>query len=239
MEGRLKAWNPLSSKPDWVSPPLAFLNGGTLSTAGGLVFQGTADGILSIYGARGGRLLKRIVTGTVIMAAPITYLESGVQYVAVLAGAGGPQNVAWGAGVVASRYANFERLLVFRLGGGAVPLPPRIMPPLREPTPKHIAADAPTLQRGALLFGQQCARCHVDGGAIGAYPDLWNMPQSAVDSFGAIVRDGALRFAGMGNFSDTLSRSDIAAVEAFIVDDEIARREHQKTTHTPSRIRYH
>ncbi len=239
MEGRLKAWNPLRGKPDWVSPPLSFLNGGTLSTAGGIVVQGTADGYLSVYGAIDGRLLKRIFTGTAIMAAPITYREDGTQYIAVLAGAGGPQNVAWGPDIVASHYQNFERLLIFGLGGGAVPLPPKVAPPAHAPLPKRIQADMQSLRHGEGLFAQQCARCHLEGGGFGAYPDLWNLPQSVWDSFDAIVRGGALRYAGMASFSDTLTKSDAAAIEAFIVDDEIATREHQRTARTPSSIRYH
>lgn len=238
VEGRLKAWNPQRQKPVWVSPPLDFLNGGTLSTAGGLVFQGTADGNLSVYGAKDGRLLKRIFTGTAIMAAPITYSLDGVQYVAVLAGAGGPQNVEWGRGVAAARYVNFERLLVFKLDGSGVPLPPKVSSPALQPVPTPILADTPTLDRGRILFEQQCARCHAEGGGAGAYPDLWNLPPSVFADFEAIVHGGALRYAGMAAFSDMLSRKDAAAIKAFIVHDEIARRQHRPVP-SPSRIRYH
>ncbi len=238
MEGRLKAWNPQAGRAQWVSPALPFLVGGTLSAAAGLVFQGTADGNLSIYRANDGRLLKRIFAGTAVMAAPITYGLDGVQYVAVLAGAGGPQNVSWSADNAAFRYANFERLLVFRLDGGVVPLPPRAMTPPRQPAPLHIAADARTLARGQTLFEQQCARCHQEGGGRGAYPDLWNMSRAAADAFEDIVDRGALRYFGMGDFSDSLSISDVAAIKAFVVDDEIDRRAHRPAAPV-SRVRYH
>jgi quinohemoprotein ethanol dehydrogenase len=238
IQGRLKAWNPRTGKPAWTSPPLTFLNGGTLSTAGGLVFQGTADGNLSVYGAKDGWLLKRIFTGTAILAAPISFGLDADQYVAVLAGAGGPQNVEWGRRVVAARYQNFERLLVFRLDGGAVPLPPEVSPPARQPAPAAIDAGAYTLDRGRRLFEQQCARCHAEGGGSGAYPDLWNLPPAVLAEFGNIVRGGLFRYAGMGNFSDTLSNEDAASIKAYIVDDEIARRAHRAVRAIP-RIRYH
>ncbi|HTT83278.1 MAG TPA: PQQ-dependent dehydrogenase, methanol/ethanol family [Rhizomicrobium sp.] len=238
MEGRLKAWNPQTGTAEWVSPALPFLVGGTLSTAGGLVFEGNADGNLSVYGAKDGKLLKRIFTGTAIMAAPISYMVDGVQYVAVLAGAGGPQNVSWAPNNAAFRYENFERLLIFRLDGGAVPLPPRAIPPLREPLPRRMAVNAETLARGQRLFEQQCARCHQEGGGRGAYPDLWNMPRPVADAFDDIVYRGALRYFGMGNFSDSLSKTDVAAIKAFIIDDELDRRAH-RPARPVSQVRFH
>ena len=87
--------------------------------------------------------------------------------------------------------------------------------------------DASTLYRGRKLFEQQCARCHQEGGGVGAYPDLWNMSRAIADSFEDIVYRGALRAFGMGNFSDSLLKSDVAAIKAFIVDDEIDRRAHR------------
>ena len=238
MEGRLKAWNPQTGRAQWVSPALPFLVGGALSTAGGLVFQGNEDGNLSVYRANDGKLLKRIFTGSAIMAAPMTYMLGGVQYVAVLAGAGGPQNGSWSPDNAAARYENYERLLVFELGGGAAPLPHRATASPREPAPRRINVNASTLARGRKLFEQQCARCHQEGGGVGAYPDLWNMSRAIADSFDDIVYRGALRAFGMGNFSDSLSKSDVAAIKAFIVDDEIDRRAHRPVP-SISRIRYH
>lgn len=224
MEGWLKAWDPIKGRAAWMSGPLPFINGGTLSTGGGLVFQGTTDGALSAYDARTGRLLKRIQTGTAIMAAPITYELDGIQYIAVLAGAGGPQAVQWAADVAASHYQNFERLLVFKLDGTATPLPPPVAPRVRQPLPQPIRADAATLARGRSLFQAHCQRCHALGGAFGAYPDLWNMSPQALASFEAIVLHGAYRYAGMADFSNVLSPKDAAAIKAFIVDDTLSRR---------------
>ncbi|HEX4160162.1 MAG TPA: PQQ-dependent dehydrogenase, methanol/ethanol family [Rhizomicrobium sp.] len=238
MEGRLKAWNPQRGRAQWISPVLPFLVGGTLSTAGNLVLEGTADGNLSVYRANDGVLLNRIFTGTAIMAAPMAYRLDGVEYIAVLAGAGGPQNVSWSSDNAASHYENFERLLVFRLNGGRVPLPPRALPQPRAPTPAAIVADARTLARGRKLFEEQCARCHQEGGGTGAYPDLWNMPRVVTEAFEDIVYRGALREFGMGNFSDSLSKFDVAAIKDFIVDDEVDRRAH-RPARPASRTRFH
>jgi quinohemoprotein ethanol dehydrogenase len=227
MEGRLKAWNPRTGKAAWVTPPLPFISSGTLSTAGGLVLQGSTDGNLSAYDARTGQLLKRIQTGTAIMGTPITYELDGVQYIALLAGAGGPQGVRFSPDVVATRYQNFERLLVFKLDGTTTPLPPAVTVPVRQPPPPPLQADAATLAQGAAQFAAHCQRCHVQGGlqgGVGEYPDLWNMAPQTLAAFDAIVRGGAYRFAGMANFSDVLSEQDAAAIKAFIVNDVLTAR---------------
>jgi len=224
IEGRLKAWDPRHGRAAWISRPLPFLAGGTLSTAGGLVLEGTADGQFSVYDARSGALLKRIATGTAILAAPMTYELDDVQYVAVLAGAGGPQAGRYGPDVAAAHFQNFERLLVFKLDGGPTPLPPPVLTPTMQPSPAPVRAQAATLERGQELFEAQCARCHVLGGAFGAYPNLWNLAPATWNAFDVIVLGGAFREAGMANFSDVLSRSDAAAIKAFIIDDELKRR---------------
>ncbi|MEX2285393.1 MAG: PQQ-dependent dehydrogenase, methanol/ethanol family, partial [Gemmatimonadota bacterium] len=87
--GRLIAWDPVAQKEVWrVEHPLP-LSGGTLSTAGNLVFQGRADGKLSAYRANDGKVLWEFDTGVGIAAPPITYIAGGKQYIAVLSGWGG------------------------------------------------------------------------------------------------------------------------------------------------------
>jgi quinohemoprotein ethanol dehydrogenase len=43
--GRLIAWDPVQQKEAWGQEQVSPWNGGTLTTAGNLVFQGTADAI--------------------------------------------------------------------------------------------------------------------------------------------------------------------------------------------------
>lgn len=221
---RLTAWDPVAGKAVWRSGPLPFISGGVLATAGGLVFEGSTDGVLTVYEASSGKVLKRIDTGTAIMAAPMTYAIDGVQYVAVLGGFGGPQGGFYAPGLAPSKHQNSERLMVFRLDGGPTPLPPAAVHPERQPTPGPIPASPATLARGASLYKELCARCHVAGGAFGEYPDLWNMPPGTLAAFQQIVHGGAFRYAGMGDFSDVLSISDVDAIKAFIVHDEISKR---------------
>jgi alcohol dehydrogenase (cytochrome c) len=86
--------------------------GGTLSVAGDLVFIGDETAFYALD-ARTGAELWRLNTGGRIVAAPITYLANGKQYVAVAAGrsfmAFGIGAVAPGAGSASARGAGSPR----------------------------------------------------------------------------------------------------------------------------------
>jgi alcohol dehydrogenase (cytochrome c) len=60
--------------------------GGTLTTAGGLVFFGDDAGSLEAVDARTGTALWHFNTGQTMHASPMTYMVGGVQYVTVAAG---------------------------------------------------------------------------------------------------------------------------------------------------------
>jgi alcohol dehydrogenase (cytochrome c) len=60
--------------------------GGTLATAGGLVFFGDDAGSLEAVVGRTGRALWHFNTGQIMHASPMSYMVDGVQYVAVSAG---------------------------------------------------------------------------------------------------------------------------------------------------------
>lgn len=60
--------------------------GGTLATAGGLVFIGDGDGTLRAYSTRDGEARRSFQTGAGVNAPPITYAVDGKQYIAVASG---------------------------------------------------------------------------------------------------------------------------------------------------------
>src|SRR5262249_58216907 len=94
-KGALLAWDPVRQKAAWRAPLDTIWNGGALSTAGGLVFQGAADGWIFAYDAAGGQRLWRYDAGLGVIAAPATYTVRGRQYVSVLVGYGGSAAI-WG-----------------------------------------------------------------------------------------------------------------------------------------------
>jgi alcohol dehydrogenase (cytochrome c) len=60
--------------------------GGTVSTAGGLVFSADDDGDLVAVDARSGTPLWRFYTGATMHASPMTFSAGGRQYVSIPAG---------------------------------------------------------------------------------------------------------------------------------------------------------
>ena len=156
----------------------------------------------------------------------MTYSVNGVQYVAVLAGFGGAMSaIGYPPGSAALKYQNSERLLVFKLGGGAVAIPAARHRDKQE-LPIATSIDAPTLAKGQMLFFSRCRACHASGAEpANAYPDLWNLPPATHGAFESIVLKGTLSYAGMPSFSDALSGDDVRSIQAFIISDEIKNRQ--------------
>lgn len=85
--GFLAAWDPATQKERWrINFQGGFNQGGTMTTAGNLVFHGETDGRFAAYSADKGDKLWEMPLGIVGMANPITYEMDGQQYIAVLGG---------------------------------------------------------------------------------------------------------------------------------------------------------
>jgi alcohol dehydrogenase (cytochrome c) len=105
--GWLKAIDPVTGTAKWQFPSDIPMNGGTMTTAGGLVFSGAQTGELYALDADTGDVLWHYQTGSGIIAPPVTYTVAGEQYVAVASGIGGIY--AW--------YSGDERLAAVPAGG--------------------------------------------------------------------------------------------------------------------------
>ncbi|WP_426397599.1 PQQ-dependent methanol/ethanol family dehydrogenase [Ralstonia sp. R-29] len=114
--GSLRAINPKTGKLEWEIKNSAPLWGGVMTTAGGLVFWGTPEGYLKAADAKTGKELWKFQTGSGIVAPPVTWEDSGEQFVAVVSGWGGAVPL-WG-GEVAKRVNFLEQggsVWVFKL----------------------------------------------------------------------------------------------------------------------------
>src|SRR5438132_1535038 len=173
IKGHLSAWDPIQQREVWRVDRQSPVNGGLLSTAGNLVFQGTAQGNLEAYRADTGQKLWSADAQSGVVASPMTYTVGAEQYIAVLAGWGGVFPLAAGEAALSSgRTQNISRLLAFKLNSKtSLPPLPQFTPPQLNP-PKSIATAA-TIHRGEALFQPLCSPCHGDvavGG--GVLPDL-------------------------------------------------------------------
>ncbi|HLH43757.1 MAG TPA: PQQ-binding-like beta-propeller repeat protein [Bryobacteraceae bacterium] len=130
-EGRgnfLIAWDPVAQKERWrvAGGSAGFNQGGTVSTAGNLVFASVNTRLLAFRADTGEQLLD-ITTGVSQAGPPMTFMMDGKQYVAVAggpAGAGGGRGNGGGrgagnAGTPPAPGAAPSRFLVYGLDGKA------------------------------------------------------------------------------------------------------------------------
>jgi len=84
--GAVRAIDPTTSQIKWELKHLSPSWSGVLSTAGGLVFTGDAEGNFMALDAATGKILWHFQCGASVYASPMTYAIDGKQYVAIAAG---------------------------------------------------------------------------------------------------------------------------------------------------------
>lgn len=214
--GELLAWDPVAQHAAWRVAYPVVEGGGVLTTAGNLVVQGRADGVLAAYRATDGKQLWEFNAGTGIMAPPVTYLVDGVQFVSVMVGWGGADGLynALNRGSVKPGYG---RMLSFSLGGTATLTPPPFGHP-EPPVPAlSVNASPNTVHEGGLLYGAFCSGCHGGNAVAGPLPDLRYATKAVHEQFENIVLGGARASLGMPSFKDELNADQARAIQAFIL----------------------
>ncbi|BBE74442.1 methanol/ethanol family PQQ-dependent dehydrogenase [Oharaeibacter diazotrophicus] len=87
--GQVKAYNAISGEYKWEVMEKFAAWGGTMATAGGVVFYGTLDGFIKARDADTGELLWKFKLPSGVIGHPMTYEHKGIQYVAINYGVGG------------------------------------------------------------------------------------------------------------------------------------------------------
>ncbi len=229
-KGQLVAWDPVNQKSVWRVEHNGYWNGGVLSTAGGLVFQGLGNGLFRAYNDETGEVLWEVQSQTGIIAPPISYAIGGVQYIAVATG--------WGGGSIAggldettaiAKHHNEGRVLVWKLGAtGQMPSNApqnRVIPP-----PPVLETSAEEIALGKSAYSQNCLWCHGFSAASSfLVPDLRMMSAERHQAFEDIVLRGALKGTGMPPFESMLTPAEVAAVRAYVVSEARKAYEKQQT----------
>jgi quinohemoprotein ethanol dehydrogenase len=216
--GRLIAWDPQGKKERWGVTLEVGTNGGVLSTAGNLVFEGTGTGDFVAYRADTGEKLWSFFTGSAIQAAPSTVEIDGEQLVLVGVGDGG------GIGLSVPRYSSTEnargpsRLLAFKLGGtGTLSTS---SPPIVFPKPPLPRPPASIVEQGKALFtANACDYCHGPGAErwTMSVPDLRRSSTATHAEFLSIVIGGSRSGKGMPQFS-AMTVEQAEAIHAFLIN---------------------
>jgi quinohemoprotein ethanol dehydrogenase len=210
--GRLIAWDPVKQKEAWHAEYVAPWNGGTLTTAGNLVFEGTADARFIAYNATSGEKLWETPTGTGAVAAASTYLIDGVQYVSIAVGWGGVFGIT-------QHVADKEEpgtVYTFALGGKA-PLPEFTKYQLGNLL-SGVKYDPKDVPDGTAIYVEACATCHgvpgVDRG--GNVKNLGYTTTENITNLKDIVFKGPFMDKGMPDFTGKLTDADVVKIQAFI-----------------------
>ena len=152
----LVAWDPVTQKAAWSVPGLN--GGGTVTTAGNLVFAESNDGhLVALSADKGSKLWEfKLIPG---LASPMTYMIDGKQYVSILGGGTGN-----------------GRLFTFALDANT-PLPAPAASAHGSSAPAYTEEQA---TRGKAAYAQSCTVCHGDTLAgIGENPALTGSTFSA------------------------------------------------------------
>jgi len=220
LQGQLLAWDPVKQEARWSFDHFGPWNGGVLSTAGNLVFQGASDAHFAAYDAETGERLWRFFTQTGVVAAPISYEIDGEQYVTIATGWGGAYALIAGGIVPTGNEAKVGRVLTFKLGATGelpvveIPEQARTEPPPSDASPEVIAA-------GFRAYSENCTVCHGDRAmSSGIVPNLRYSPIIAdAELWNAVVREGARAPLGMGNFGAILDEDASEAIRAYVISE--------------------
>ncbi len=218
IKGHLVAWDPVAQKEVWRADRPGPWNGGALSTAGNLVFEGTGYGQFEAFRAATGDKLWAAPTESGVTAGPVAYTVNGEEYIAVLVGWGGVLPLAAGEVALQSpRIANVPRMLTFKLGGKAS-LPPAPEMQARTLDPPKETPSAAAVKKGEALYQRYCSACHGDVAVSGGVlPDLRYSKMLAREQWHSVVRDGVFSPAGMISFSKELTQEDAEAIRSYVI----------------------
>ena len=215
--GELLAWDPVKQEAAWKVKHDKPANGGVLSTAGDLVFQGTGEGVFAAYDADNGDALWQYKSDSAVLAGPMTYELDGEQYIAVAQGSGGTVMLTIGDNLKRNK-VNKNKLLVFKLGdfGLTRSVADESLAAIL-PLSEEVNASPEVIKKGEELYGHNCGTCHgISAKSNYVVPDLRYMSDQTHRDFVAIVLGGSRSHKGMVGFYETHNIEDVEAIHSYL-----------------------
>ena len=219
LKGRLIAWDPVANEARWTVEHEGPWNGGVLSTAGGVIFQGKLNGEFVAYDAGTGDRLWVHDVKSGAASGPGTFEIDGEQYVTITTGWGSAYLLS--AGAVAAPQPvppTVGKVVTFKLGGDQMIADIDI--PLIERAPQTAEfGTEEQLQIGLVQYARNCTVCHGPFAvSAGVLPDLrWSTYTSSAEAWKGVLVDGNLQSIGMVSFADVLSEDEVEAIRAYVV----------------------
>jgi quinohemoprotein ethanol dehydrogenase len=218
LKGRLIAWDPRAQEARWSVEHANAWNGGVLSTAGGLVFQGRLDGVFVAYDAATGEALWSYDLHSGANAGPATYAIDDTQYVTITTGWGTLYALSVGYAYDEAVAPTVGKVVTFKLGGtGSIEKPD--LPSINRATTAEAFGSEQMLSDGLVHYARNCAVCHGPFAiSSGVLPDLrWSPITTNAEAWNGVVREGALAKNGMVSFADYLTPEEAEAIRAYVV----------------------
>ncbi len=203
----------MKQKEAWRVEYVAPWNGGTLTTAGNLVFQGTADGRFIAYNATSGEKLWETPVGTGVVAAASTYMIDGKQYVSIAVGWGGVFGIAVARDRTAKpRYGLHLRDRRQRPATGLREIPDGGSARRASSMTRKTCPKAPRFTSPRAPNVMACRACDKGGNVR----NLAYIPKETIENLKDIVFKGPFRDQGMPDFTGKLTEADVVKIQAFI-----------------------
>ena len=218
LKGRLIAWDPIAREARWSVEHGNAWNGGVLSTAGGLVFQGKLNGDFVAYDAETGDKLWNHELKSGGASGPGTYMIDGEQYVTITTGWGSAFGLSAGFAYDETVPSTVGKVVTFKLGGTGEIADPDF--PMIDKTPKADSfGDETMIAEGSVHYARNCTVCHGPlAVSSGVLPDLrWSAISGNKMAWKGVVVDGNLAANGMVSFADHLTPDEVESIRAYVL----------------------
>jgi PQQ-dependent dehydrogenase (methanol/ethanol family) len=218
LKGRLIAWDPVANEARWTVEHEGPWNGGVLSTAGNVVFQGKLNGEFVAYNAATGEKLWSHDVKSGAASGPGTYEIDGEQYVTITTGWGSAYALAAGFAFDKKLPPSVGKVVTFKLGGNQKIADADLPVVERVAQTEEFGTEA-QLAEGLAHYARNCTVCHGPMAvSSGVLPDLrWSTYTANAESWKGAVIDGNLQSIGMVSFADVLSEDEVEAIRAYVV----------------------